>query len=399
MNVRGEKAKAFSPFLLGQASGMHSMDDLESRAVQATGRHRQAPHTLEALDALRVGLLGKSGSVTAALKSLGALPADERKARGAAVNRSSSASPTRSAARKQTLEQIELDRRLASEALDITLPGRDGERGGLHPVTRALERIADDLRAPRLPARRRPGDRGRLAQLRGAELPAAPSGARDARHVLLRRRAPAAHAYLAACRSAACDRPPAAAAHDRRRARSTAAIRDQTHSPMFHQVEGLLVDETSSFADLKGTLAEFVRAFFERDFEMRFRPSYFPFTEPSAEVDIAGDLAGSPTAARAGWKCSAAAWCIRTCCATAGSIRSATPASRSAWRGALRDAALWRHRPARRSSRTTCASCGNLHDAPAAGTPGREFALHGGRQCSLRLPGFHFPLLMAGSPS
>ena len=108
---------------------------------------------------------------------------------------------------------------------------------------------------------------------------------------------------------------------------------DQTHSPMFHQVEGLLIAEDISFADLKGTLAEFVRAFFERDFEMRFRPSYFPFVEPGAEVDIRWNKSddGATTARRHGSKCSAAAWCIRTYCARAKSIRSATPVSRSAW--------------------------------------------------------------------
>ena len=127
---------------------------------------------------------------------------------------------------------------------------------------------------------------------------------------------------------------------------------DQTHSPMFHQVEGLLVDETSSFADLKGTLAEFIRAFFERDFEMRFRPSYFPFTEPSAEVDIRWDARRWQR--RAGWKCWVAAWCIRTCWRTAASIRSVTPASpsASAWSAsrccatASRPARVLRERPA-----------------------------------------------------
>ena len=117
------------------------MDDLDSRAAQALAEIEQAD-TLEALDALRVGLLGKSGIVTAALKELGALAPDERKARGAEVNRVKDRLADALAARKQVLEQAELDRRLASEKLDISLPGRDGERGGIHPITRALERIA-----------------------------------------------------------------------------------------------------------------------------------------------------------------------------------------------------------------------------------------------------------------
>ena len=117
------------------------MDDLESRAKQALADIGNAA-TLDALDALRVGLLGKSGIVTAALKSLGALAPDERKARGAEVNTVKQGLADALAARKQQLEQVELDRRLASEKLDISLPGRDGERGGIHPITRALERIA-----------------------------------------------------------------------------------------------------------------------------------------------------------------------------------------------------------------------------------------------------------------
>lgn len=117
------------------------MDDLDSRAASALADIDKAD-TLEALDALRVGLLGKNGIVTAALKTLGALAADERKARGAEVNRVKDRLAEALAARKQALEQIALDRRLASERLDISLPGRDGERGGIHPITRALERIA-----------------------------------------------------------------------------------------------------------------------------------------------------------------------------------------------------------------------------------------------------------------
>jgi phenylalanyl-tRNA synthetase alpha chain len=117
------------------------MDDLDSRAAQALADIDKAD-TLDALDALRVSLLGKSGIVTAALKALGALAPDERKARGAEVNRIKDRLADALAARKQVLEQAELDRRLASEKLDISLPGRDGERGGIHPITRALERIS-----------------------------------------------------------------------------------------------------------------------------------------------------------------------------------------------------------------------------------------------------------------
>jgi len=282
VNVRGEKADAFSPFLLGLHRGA-LMDDLESRAVQASADIDNAA-TLDTLDALRVSLLGKSGVVTAALKSLGALPADERKARGAAVNQIKQRLAEALAARKQTLEQMELDRRLAYEALDISLPGRDGERGGLHPITHALERIASIF--ARLGYQRVDGpeiedDWHNFEALNFP--PLHPARAMHDTFYFGDGRMLRTHTSPVQIRSMQGRQPPIRIIAPGKVYRSDS---DQTHSPMFHQVEGLLVDETSSFADLKGTLTEFIRAFFERDFEMRFRPSYFPFTEPSAEVDI-----------------------------------------------------------------------------------------------------------------
>jgi hypothetical protein len=135
---------------------------------------------------------------------------------------------------------------------------------------------------------------------------------------------------------------------------------DQTHTPMFHQVEGLLVDETSSFADLKGTLKQFVDAFFERDFAMRFRPSYFPFTEPSAEVDIAWDR-GDGSAP--GWlEVLGAAWCTRGCWRTVASTRSATPASPLASASSASRCCATASMTCAASSTTTCASCASSPD-------------------------------------
>ncbi len=260
------------------------MSGIESLTAQAL-TDIAAADSPDAIEALRVSLLGKSGSVTAQLKQLGALPAEQRKSAGEAINRTRDALTAALAERKVTLEDAALDARLASETLDVTLPGINASRGGLHPVSRTLERIADIF--------------GRL----GFELADGPE-IEDDWHNFEALNFPPHH--------------PARAMHDTfyfgdgrllRTHTSGVQVRymkehqpplrmiaagkvyrsdsDQTHTPMFHQVEGLLVDEHASFADLKGTLAEFVRAFFERDFEMRFRPSYFPFTEPSAEVDIA----------------------------------------------------------------------------------------------------------------
>ncbi len=260
------------------------MSEIESLTTQALADIASA-QTPDAVEALRVALLGKSGQVTAQLKALGTLPADQRKAAGESINRARDVISQALTQRKAVLEDAALDARLAGEAIDVTLPGRNAARGGLHPITRTLERIADLF--------------GRL----GYELADGPE-IEDDWHNFQALNFPPHH--------------PARAMHDTfyfgdgrllRTHTSGVQVRymgqhapplrmiaagkvyrsdsDQTHSPMFHQVEGLLVDEHSTFADLKGTLAEFVRAFFERDFQMRFRPSYFPFVEPGAEVDIA----------------------------------------------------------------------------------------------------------------
>ncbi|ATD68198.1 phenylalanine--tRNA ligase subunit alpha [Luteimonas chenhongjianii] len=268
---------------------MSEIDSLSNQALADI----EAASTPEALEALRVGLLGKSGSITAQLKALGALPADQRKAAGEAINRARDAIAGALSTRKVALDDAVLDAQLASQTVDVTLPGRDATRGGVHPISRTLERIADIF--------------GRL----GYELADGPE-IEDDWHNFEALNFPPHH--------------PARAMHDTfyfgdgrllRTHTSGVQVRymgehapplrmiaagkvyrsdsDQTHSPMFHQVEGLLVDEHATFADLKGTLSEFVRAFFERDFEMRFRPSYFPFVEPGAEVDIAWQQADGST--------------------------------------------------------------------------------------------------------
>ena len=265
------------------------MSDIESLSTQALAEIDSAASP-DAVEALRVALLGKSGSITAQLKALGGLPADERKAAGEAINRARDAISAALSARKAALDAVALDRRLAGETIDVTLPGRASGRGGVHPVSRTLARITeifgrlgyaladgpeieDDWHnfealnfPPHHPAR---------AMHDTFYMPADGSGIAR----LLR-----THTSGVQVRYMKEHAPPLRMIAAGKVYRSDS---DQTHTPMFHQVEGLLVDEHASFADLKGTLAEFVRAFFERDFEMRFRPSYFPFTEPSAEVDIA----------------------------------------------------------------------------------------------------------------
>jgi phenylalanyl-tRNA synthetase alpha chain len=263
------------------------MSEIESLAARALA-DIAAAQSPDALEALRVGLLGKQGSITAQLKQLGTLPADQRKAAGEAINRIRDEVGQALSARRAVLEEAALDARLAGEAIDVTLPGRDGQRGGIHPVSRTLERIAEIF--------------GRL----GYELADGPE-IEDDWHNFEALNFPPHH--------------PARAMHDTfyfgdgrllRTHTSGVQVRymgehspplrmiaagkvyrsdsDQTHSPMFHQVEGLLVDEHATFADLKGTISEFLRGFFERDFEMLFKPTYFPFVEPGADVVIKWDL-------------------------------------------------------------------------------------------------------------
>ena len=244
----------------------------------------------EALEALRVALLGKHGSVTAQLKTLGTLPAGERKAAGEAINRVRDALGEALAARREALESAALDARLGTEAIDVTLPGREAFRGGVHPVSRTLERITDIFGRLGYELADGPEIEDDWHNFEALNFP--PHHPARAMHDtfyfddgrLLRTHTSGVQVRYMRALVEAGGTPPLRMIAAGKVYRSDS---DQTHTPMFHQVEGLLVDAHASFADLKGTLAEFVRAFFERDFEMRFRPSYFPFTEPSAEVDIA----------------------------------------------------------------------------------------------------------------
>jgi phenylalanyl-tRNA synthetase alpha chain len=260
------------------------MSDIETLTRSALAEIEAATQ-LDTLEALRVALLGKSGSITGQLKQLGALAPEQRKLAGEAVNRAKDAVAEALSARKAELESAALAQRLASETIDVTLPGRGVMPGNLHPVSRTLERITDIF--ARLGYQLADGpeiedDHHNFEALNFP--PHHPARAMHDTFYFPDGRLLRTHTSGVQVRFMGANKPPLRMIAAGKVYRSDS---DQTHTPMFHQVEGLLVDETSSFADLKGTLAEFVRAFFERDFEMRFRPSYFPFTEPSAEVDIA----------------------------------------------------------------------------------------------------------------
>ena len=260
------------------------MSDIETVTQSALQSIQSCP-TLDELDQLRVNLLGKSGSITSQLKQLGALPPEQRKLAGEAVNRAKEQLAEAIAARKNILEEAAFEHRLASEKIDITLPGRGSGRGNLHPVSRTLERITDIFARLGYQLADGPEIEDDFHNFEALNFPPHhPARAMHDTFYFPDGRVLRTHTSGVQVRFMTENKPPLRMIAAGKVYRSDS---DQTHTPMFHQVEGLLIDETSSFADLKGTLTEFVRAFFGRDFEMRFRPSYFPFTEPSAEVDIA----------------------------------------------------------------------------------------------------------------
>lgn len=264
------------------------MDALTARIDEALAAIAAAT-TLDALEAQRVVLLGKSGAITAELKALGALPPDERKARGAQVNAARDRLTKAIAARRQQLERAVLEQRLASEGIDVTLPGRDGGRGSIHPLTRTLERICAIFARMGYEVAEGPEIEDDWHNFEALNFPAHhPARAMHDTFYFPDGRLLRTHTSPVQIRAMQDRKPPLRIIAPGKVYRSDS---DQTHSPMFHQVEGLLVDETATMADLKGTLAAFLRAFFGRDFAMMFKPTYFPFVEPGADVLIRWDLA------------------------------------------------------------------------------------------------------------
>ena len=257
------------------------LEQLLSRALDAV----QAAADLRGLDEVRVQYLGKSGLFTERLKQLGKLPAEQRKEAGAQVNRAKQAFQSALDERKSALEADRLARRLASERIDVTLPGRDVSVGGLHPVTRTMQRIEDFFASAGFEVAVGPEIEDDFHNFEALNIPSHhPARAMHDTFYFDERLLLRTHTSPVQIRHMRETAPPMKVIAPGRVYRCDS---DLTHTPMFHQVEGFLVDEQVSFADLKGILNAFLHAFFERDdLEVRFRPSYFPFTEPSAEVDI-----------------------------------------------------------------------------------------------------------------
>jgi phenylalanyl-tRNA synthetase alpha chain len=261
---------------------MQDVDAIVKEAITAFAEIDDA----DRLEQAKARYLGKAGALTELLKGLGKLPAAERPAFGSRVNAAKERLEVALRERRDLIEARKLEARLEQEALDITLPGRGIGSGGRHPVTRTMERIEalfcsmgfEVADGPEIET-----DYYNFTALNQPENHPARSMhdtfyLADNRHLLRTHTSPIQIRYLET------HRPPVKIIAPGRVYR---VDYDATHSPMFHQVEGLWLDEQINFADLKGVLVEFVRCFFERDdVRVRFRPSFFPFTEPSAEIDM-----------------------------------------------------------------------------------------------------------------
>ncbi len=239
---------------------------------------------LRALDEVRVRYLGKSGSLTGQLKRLGALPPEQRPAAGQVINRAKEALQAAIDARRAALEAAAMVSRLAAERIDVTLPGRGTRLGGLHPVTRTLRRIERLFADAGFQVAEGPEIEDDFHNFEALNIPPHhPARAMHDTFYVTERLLLRTHTSPVQIRVMGTEKPPLRVIAPGRVYRCDY---DLTHTPMFHQVEGFLVDEQVTFSDLKGVLHDFLTGFFERELRLRFRPSYFPFTEPSAEVDI-----------------------------------------------------------------------------------------------------------------
>jgi phenylalanyl-tRNA synthetase alpha chain len=257
----------------------------DTAALLEQGREELAACTdLAGLDEVRVRYLGKKGHLTGLLKSLGSLPPEERPAAGEVINEAKQALQGALAARKETLETAREQQAVEAQRVDVTLPGRGETTGGLHPVTRTMRRMETIFRQAGFDVHTGPEVEDEFHNFEALNIPEHhPARAMHDTFYFGDGRLLRTHTSPVQIRSMQRQGAPIRLIAPGRVYRCDS---DMTHSPMFHQVEGLVVDRGVSFAHLKAVLHDFLEAFFERKVKVRFRPSYFPFTEPSAEVDV-----------------------------------------------------------------------------------------------------------------
>jgi phenylalanyl-tRNA synthetase alpha chain len=263
------------------------MQDLNESLNELTSRARaeiDGSSDLAALDGIRVAFLGKKGELTVQLKSLGKLSAAERPAAGQAINKAKQEVQAALEARKQALEDEALTAQLQADAVDVTLKGRGQSAGSLHPVTRTQSRIEQIFKAAGFGVAEGPEVEDDFHNFTALNVPPEhPARAMHDTFYFEGGRLLRTHTSPVQIRAMQASGAPLRIIAPGRVYRCDS---DMTHTPMFHQVEGLVVDHDVSFANLKSAMHQFVERFFEREVQMRFRPSYFPFTEPSAEMDV-----------------------------------------------------------------------------------------------------------------
>jgi phenylalanyl-tRNA synthetase alpha chain len=259
---------------------MADTDSLLTEALQAINE----ANDLNSLESLRVQYLGKKGSFTVQLKALGQLPVEDRPTAGEKINDAKRELHTVIGARKRVLVAESLNARLQDEKIDVTLPGRRQSKGGLHPITITIERITTIFETAGYDVAEGPEIEDEYHNFEALNIPAHhPARAMHDTFYVSPGTVLRTHTSPVQVHVMENGEPPFRMICPGRVYRCDS---DLTHTPMFHQVEGLLVDEDVSFADLKGTVEDFLHAYFEAEMPVRFRPSYFPFTEPSAEVDM-----------------------------------------------------------------------------------------------------------------
>jgi phenylalanyl-tRNA synthetase alpha chain len=261
------------------------MQDELNKLVAEAQEAIAAANDIPALEQVRVAYLGKKGRLTERMKSLGKLSAEERPKAGQAINQAKQQVQQAIEARRAALKQAELEQKLASEQVDVTLPGRQIPAGSLHPVTRTLQRIENLFAHMGFSVAEGPEIEDDFHNFEALNIPEShPARAMHDTFYFPDGRLLRTHTSPVQIRVMQKEKPPLRVIAPGRVYRCDS---DLTHTPMFHQVEGFMVDENVTFTDLKAILIDFLQRFFERDdLAVRFRPSYFPFTEPSAEADI-----------------------------------------------------------------------------------------------------------------
>ena len=260
---------------------MQELDKLVTSARQAIEQSQD----LKVLEQLRIDYLGKKGVITAQLKQLGKLPGEERPAAGEKINIAKQAVHASLEQQKTILKTLALEKKLASETIDVSLPGRGQSNGSLHPVTQTIDRIVSLFASAGFEIAEGPEIEDDQHNFSALNIPANhPARAMHDTFYIDDSTVLRTHTSPVQIRVMENNKPPLRIVAPGRVYRCDS---DLTHTPMFHQVEGFVVDKDVSFAHLKGLLDQFLSAFFEKELPLRFRPSYFPFTEPSAEVDIA----------------------------------------------------------------------------------------------------------------